>query len=340
MSHVFPLWWLALPVLLLPIWWHRQRRRRLQAEPLASARFLPASEPRLLRVWRWTDRLLLLIRCLLLVGVLAWLADSALAWRGDTVLLDAGADAAWAEREIEAAGFKDARRIALCQPDCPDLFAWLRQHEREWRADARLLVVARASQAPMPAIAPRFAHQVALRVAPPVPVAGTRQVHIALATTPAREAAWRAMFTAFDKAGDGRLRHRVAAAPNAQTELIVWDRPEPAPADWRAPLWWTAHQGGIPVTVNGITLRYADSPRGRLWESAAWPARDAAAARAIFDTWQALHYAPVPYAAPSQALAVAGSPAVVPSRALASQLLVALLVLLALERILSHARRG
>ena len=35
------MWWFALPVLLLPIWWHRQKRERVKALPLATARFLP-----------------------------------------------------------------------------------------------------------------------------------------------------------------------------------------------------------------------------------------------------------------------------------------------------------
>ena len=85
------LWWWALPVLLLPVWWHRQRRRQVQATPLGTARFLPKSAPRQLRAWRWVDLILLLVRCLLLATLVAWLADPVIAWRGDTVLA-AGAD--------------------------------------------------------------------------------------------------------------------------------------------------------------------------------------------------------------------------------------------------------
>ena len=65
------MWWLTLPVLLLPVWWHRQKRERIKAMPLATARFLPRAEPQQLRVWRWTERLLLVVRCLLLVAVMA-----------------------------------------------------------------------------------------------------------------------------------------------------------------------------------------------------------------------------------------------------------------------------
>lgn len=82
------LWWLALPVLLLPIWWHRQKRRRVKAEPLATARFLPAAPPQQLRIWRWEDVTLLVLRCLLLTALIAWLAVTTIPWRSDTVLID------------------------------------------------------------------------------------------------------------------------------------------------------------------------------------------------------------------------------------------------------------
>ena len=94
MLSSYPLWWYALPVLLLPIWWHRQKRERLKSEPLATARFLPVAAPEQLRVWRWRDRMLLLVRCLLLLALIAWLAATIFPGRGDTVLLDAGADKA------------------------------------------------------------------------------------------------------------------------------------------------------------------------------------------------------------------------------------------------------
>jgi hypothetical protein len=55
------------------------------------------------------------------------------------------------------------------------------------------------------------------------------------------------------------------------------------------------------LTINGITLKYADSPRGRLWTSDAFPPRDADTARALYDAWQLLAAAPAPaYAMPSQ----------------------------------------
>src|SRR4051812_4235600 len=89
-SSAFALWWLALPVLLLPVWWHRQRRERSKAVLLATARFLPNSDPQHQRVWHWVDRALLLLRCLLLLLAIGWLADLALPWRGDSVLIVPG----------------------------------------------------------------------------------------------------------------------------------------------------------------------------------------------------------------------------------------------------------
>ena len=222
MLSSYPFWWLALPVLLLPIWWHRQKRQRLKAEPLASARFLPSAAPEQLRVWQWRDRILLLVRCLLLVALIAWLAATIFPWRGNTVLLDAGVDKTWAEQQITSTGMSDATRMELP----PQALLWVRENERDWRDDARLLIVARAGQIAMPARAPQFGHQVELRAqlgAPSVAAAAPDgaavtaakavEQHVALSTTPANGAAWRALFTAFDRAGDGTRRYVITDAP-------------------------------------------------------------------------------------------------------------------------------
>lgn len=363
MLSSYPFWWFALPVLLLPIWWHRQKRQRLKSEPLATARFLPAAAPEQLRIWQWRDRLLLLVRCLLLLALIAWLAATIFPWRGNTVLLDAGADKAWAEREIGAAGFASAPRIELP----PDALRWLRQHERDWRPDARLLIVARASQLAMPARVPQFSHQVELRttpVSPPAAAAAPVRHGVVVAAAPGREASWRSLFAAFDRAGDGASRYIAATEPEAGTQLIVWDTPGAAPpAGWRAPHWWiaaTSTQTALPqaagsapaafpelaqastLTINGITLKYADSPRGRLWASDAFPPRDADAARALFEAWASLKAAPAPaYPTPSQTLVAARAPsAAIPDAKPAAWLGYALLALFLLERILAHARRN
>lgn len=364
MLSSYPFWWLALPVLLLPVWWHRQKRQRLKAEPLATARFLPSAAPEQLRVWQWRDRLLLLVRCLLLVALIAWLAATIFPWRGDTVLLDAGADKAWAEQQIAGAGMAGASRIELP----PNGLQWIRQHERDWRPSAKLLIVARTGQIAMPARVPQFSHQVELRTKPldairavGVPVTALAEHRVALVASPERTETWRSLFAAFGSAGDGASRYAITAEPDARTELIVWDTPTAAPpANWRAAHWWIAatpasgatafaSAAAFPelasastLTINGIVLKYAESPRGRLWTSDAWPPRDADSARALYEAWQVLSAAPAPaYPMPSQTFAAARTslPAIIDARP-AAWLTLALLALFLLERILTHARRN
>jgi len=350
MLSSYPFWWLALPVLLLPIWWHRQKRQRLKAEPLATARFLPSAAPEQLRIWRWRDRILLLVRCLLLVTLIAWLAAVVFPWRGDTVLLDADADKTWAEQQITAAGMTAASRIALPA----GALQWLRQHERDWRATAKLLIVARADQIAMPARIPQFSHQVELRTTPAAAqAAATPTEHrITVAAAPEGAAAWQSLFAAFDRAGDGVRRYKLAATPTSGAELIVWDTPNAVPpADWRAAHWWIAPASAAAfpelakastLTVNGMALKYADSPRGRLWTSDAFPPRDADSARALYDAWQLLQAAPAPaYPAPSQSFAAARSalPPITDAKP-ATWLMLALLALFIIERTLTHARRN
>lgn len=323
------LWWLALPVLLLPIWWHRQKRERANAAPLATARFLPRTDPRQRRVWRWADLGLLLVRCLLLVAVIAWLADMVLAWRGDTVLLAPGTDTEWAVRQTRETGFASARQL---HPDSPDVFGWLVRHEREWQAGARILVLGDVA---MLAVRPAMAHQVIVRSKPgPAP-----KTELRIAIVSKRAAAWRALFAALN----GPQDYVVTDKPTAASELVVWDVPEAPPAGLRAPLWWVGDTSAFSElksapAVDG--LRYADSARGRLWASASWPAQDADGARTQFETWQRLHFAPLPYTTPSQRIApgpAASQPPV--NGALRHLLTLALVALFALERILAHATR-
>lgn len=318
-------WWMALPVLLLPIWWHRQKRERIKAAPLATARFLPRADPQQLRIWRWTDRLLLVVRCLLLAAVIALLADLVLPWRGDTVLVAAGTDAAWLDRQVADAGFKDARRLAL---PAGDPLAWLASHEREWKSGARLLV---AGNVPMPAVQPRFRHRVELRSA----AAPFAKIEHRIAIVSKRAAQWRALFTALEG------RYLVTDTPDAQSELIVWDVAAAPPANLRASLWWIGDASAFPELRNAPSvdgIRYADSKRGRLWSAEA-PA-DADAARTLFESWQRLHFAPVPYPAPSQVMAATPAAPIAPAAgALRDLLLTALAALFALERILVHASR-
>jgi len=318
------LWWWALPVLILPILWHRQKREQTKTAPLASARFLPAAQPKQLRVWRWNDPLLLLLRCLLLATLIALLADLVLPWRGDAVLVVPGLDAAFVDQQ---AGTRE--RINL--PD-RDAVNWLHAHEREFKPEARLLVLGDVA---MPAVLPRFRHPVELRTqAAPFK---TAERHVAVFS--ARPEAWRRLFSA----PGAPLRYVIDAQPGMHTELIVWDRPEAPPAGLRTPLWWVGDARAFPELAQPKTvgaIRYADSVRGRLWTMDSWPLLDADGARALLASWQRLQYPPQPFAAPSQVLASdAKAPAGPAHGALRDWLSIALLTLFALERILTHVRR-
>jgi hypothetical protein len=125
--------------------------------------------------------------------------------------------------------------------------------------------------------------------------------------------------------------------------LVVWDVAQAPAAGLRAPLWWVPDASAFPELkqakdVDG--MRYADSARGRLWSSAAWPPKDADGARKLFETWQQLHYAPLAYTAPTTVLAPADvAPAGQASGALRDTLMMVLAALFALERILTHVRR-
>jgi hypothetical protein len=324
------LWWLALPVLLLPILWHRQKREQTKAAPLASARFLPVSEPKQLRVWRWRDPVLLLLRCLMLAALIALLADLVLPWRGDSVLVAPGTDAALVEREAQQAGFKEAQRLNL---PTVDAIGWLHAHEREFKPEARLLVV---GDAVMPAVLPRLRHTVTLRTTTK-PAAAPAERHVAVFSEHAED--WRRLFAA----AKGSWNVVVDAQPGPRTELLVWDMPEAPPATLRAPLWWVIDAHAFPELdkagqVDG--MRVAGSSRGRVWQVDGQPLHDLDAARAMFAAWQRLHLGPQPYTAPAQALVLdVKAPAGPASGALREMLATALVVLFVLERMLTHARR-
>jgi hypothetical protein len=323
------LWWWALPTLLLPILWHRRKREQTQAAPLATARFLPQSEPVQLRAWRWTDMLLLILRCLLLLALIALLADPVLPWRGDSVLVVPGAGQAFVDKQIRDAGLADPRRIELPGRDA---YAWLHAHEREFKPQARLLLLGDVA---MPAALPRLRHPVTVR-AQAAPVAPSEH---RVAVYSAHAAEWRRLFGALD----GPRRYVIDEKAASKAELVIWDLPQSPPAGLRAPLWWVADVTAFPELAKAPQvdgLHYVDSPRGRLWSAAWLPPRDADAARTMFETWQRLHVGVQPYTAPSQAPAVdARAPAGPGGGALRDAIAAALLVLFALERMLTHVRR-
>jgi hypothetical protein len=228
-----------------------------------------------------------------------------------------------------AAGLKDAQRIEL--PAAPAL-DWLRSHEREWPAQARVLVL---GDVPMPAAQPKFNRRVELHTASSPAKAVVR--HVAIVSGRAQE--WRRLFTALDGSG----RYVIDDEPTSKADLVIWDTPQAPAAGLRAPLWWVADASAFPELrdakqVDG--MRYADSSHGRLWSSAAWPPKDADSARRLFETWQRLHFAPVPFTVPSYTIEASRvwqpGEAEGELRAVLAWLVVALF---ALERILTHARR-
>ena len=326
------LWWLALPILLLPVWWHRQKRESVKAVPLATARFLPAADPRQVRVWKWSDRILLLLRCLLLVAVIARLADLVFPWRDDAVLVVPGTDAKWVEQRAVAAGMAHAPRISMADRD---VLAWFAAHEREWKPGARVLMVGDVA---MPAHMPRLRHTAILDTRP----AAVKPSPRAVLVTSERAAAWRAFFDAASASGQPYVPASGAA------DLAVWDTDAAPPADRKAGLWWTTKASAFPQLAQARAVpatrlpgfRYADTPHGRVWTAGNLLPADAGEAVRLFETWQQLHYAPVPYTAPSQTLMASGdAPLVSGSGALRSFFNMLLIALFAAERILTHVRR-
>ena len=350
MTSMQPLWWFALPVLLLPVWWHMRKRERTRTELLATARFLPAAAPQQQRVARWSDLPLLLVRLALLVVLIAWLAVLAMPWKGDTVFIEASLESSpWATQQIQSAGMSSAAR----EPLPADLWNWLALNEHAWRPQARFLIL--APGAAMPALRPRLAHAAELRLAPtaplpaaPTPAAGgdalsadagvpsssapaMRERHVVVAAPSQRIAAWHALFAAFGTAGDGASRYVIEDAPTPKTELIVWDRQdsEPPPA-WQAPLWWRSAE------ATGQT----NARQGLTWSARNWPLHDIDAARALYERWQAATTRPAAYPMQAQAIDAARTrPLPAPLARSPEWLASALLALFFFERILAHARR-
>jgi len=331
MTSMQPMWWFALPVLLLPVWWHMRKRERTRTELLATARFLPAAAPQQQRVLRWAELLLLLVRLALLAALISWLAVLAMPWKGDTVFIAPSLESSpWAEQQIQSAGMSAAVR----EPLPADPWNWLALNEHEWRPKARFLIL--APGAAMPALRPRLAHATDLRVvpgagAPATPVQATRERHIAVAAPPQRLAAWQALFAAFGTTGNGTDRYVISETPSPKTELIVWDREDgEPPPDWKAPLWWRT----------AAAIAQKQTKQGLVWAAPQWPLRDVDGARALYERWQAAIALPAAYPMQAQVLEAARTkPLPAPLARSPEWLTLALLALFAIERIMAHARR-
>lgn len=346
---VHPAWWLALPILMLPIWWHRQKRQRTRAKALATARFLPAAEPQQQRVWQWVERLLLVLRCLMLIALIALLADVVSHSRGDTVILAEGLDKAWVEQQIQQTNMQQAQRINFCAlSSCTtgqlaqqqNSLSWLSAHEEQWTKQARILILALDTQVHLPAQQTPFAHQIELGLQATINKPKPVEHHIAVVSERAQR--WQALFKSYESAGLGNARYIIATRPNTKTELIIWESAVAPDASWRAATWWINDAKAFPTVKIDKEFgfaKYADSAAGRLYLSD-WRISEESEARSLYDFWQKIQPIHEAFLSDSQVFPISEKKA---SAVLGGQWANTLGFLLAglfiIERILSHARR-
>lgn len=359
-----PWWWLLLPVLGLPLWWHRQRRLTQKMTTLATAQFLPTSPPQLLKVWRWRDRLLLLLRCLILLTILAILAVIVVPWRGDTVFVGKQVMPQALESAIRESGFSNATRLTFCPDQTCDiatehLLFWLEQHQVQWQADARWLVVAPANALTMSATKPDLRHDFLTHVTPAEttsPLEARKVVVVINTGSPERMAEWRRLFSAFDMAGKSTSKMTLSEEYDPRAELVIWDKPSPRDPGWRAPLIWQTvssspsaqpHASSAPF-VNAklqslhIDLQLQDGSQIWTMDTAHdWPLKRLDDAKTLYEAWRSVYPSKAPMqeqtikANPSAYLSLTGS-----DTRLQNALLGLLLFLFALERSLAHVRRA
>jgi hypothetical protein len=353
MNFIFstnPVWWLALPLLLLPIWWHRQKRQRTRAKALATARFLPAAEPQQQRVWLWTERVLLVLRCMMLIALIALLADLVSPSRGDTVLIAKGMEKAWVDQAIQQAHMQQAEQLTFCASascaplelsDEKNILSWFSTHETQWSKQARILILANDSQVSMPAQQTQFAHQVELRLQATAKKTEPEEHHITVVSE--RADLWNALFKSYESAGLGNARYIISTLPDAKTELIIWESVEAPNPAWRAAHWWLSDARsfpGVKMDKKFDDVAYADTALGRLWLTD-WKIREENDARALYVLWQKMRAAPAPYFAYSMALPVSEKNQPWSTGGQWTSALGLLLALLfAIERSLSHVSRN
>lgn len=356
MNNVVALWWLLLPVLVLPVWWHRQRRHSLKIRTLATAKFLAVTAPQLKPVWRWRDRILLLLRCLILLSMLALLAGWFLSWRGDTVLLSRDLDPQWVQQELQANGMQQARQSYFCDAvDCEirtdNLLFWLEQQQSQWRPQAKILILAHAEQLAMSGQAPRIAHAVQIRIAPEQASSELKKTSVHVAIQSERLPAWRRLFAAFEVAGKADQTFILSDKIRPDTALAIWDLPTQPDANWRAPLVWSLLEKSA-ASSQTKTETQAGAQTGAQTGTQIWhiptqqnnPLEDMHAAKRLFEAWQSVRPQAQQVAMQSQDLVAVKSLAGLSNAGLESawqQILLACLVLLfVLERGFAHARRA
>ncbi|WP_222613762.1 BatA domain-containing protein [Undibacterium seohonense] len=358
MLSLSPLWWLLLPLVGLPIWWHRQRRQTQQMQTLATTKFLPAAPPQLLRVWRWRDLLLLLLRCVMLLTMLAMLAGVVASWRGDTVLISPELDPQWVQQTLQETGFTKAKQMTFCAAntcdvDTDNVLFWLEQQQAQWHQDARWLVLAPTGYVRMNGQKPDVRHTLTVRVAPPSakPVMPRSTIHVAVNS--ARMEQWRRLFSAFEEAGVGAYTFALNDKLDARTAIAVWDQISPMTSDWSAPLIWQTiatkpAQTGTNAPANSslqalhIGLRLHKD--GQLWtvdQSHDWPLQNVQDAKKLYEAWRSRYVATTPLQSqevktnPTAPLSLKALDAVS-----STYCLYVLLILFLLERSLAHVRRS
>jgi len=371
MSSMSPYWWLLLPLIILPILWLRQKRESSLRQSLATAKFLAAASPHMVQVWRWQEWLLLILRCLLLLIAIAYLASIFMRWRGDTVLIASGSDSAWVEQQINASKMQDAKRMSFCADRRCDIQStqilyWLEQHQSWWKKSARLLVLGDASQVALNAQAPQLMQTLEVKVRPPSndsKQVKTKQLDYYIALHSDRAAAWQHMFTAFAVAGKADHHYVWQSEPDARTELVIWDSTQVVPQNWKtnakANLWWLSASAGIVTqqtseeTHPGLQtlansklhikqFKVADSRYWLVQTGSDWPINlnDSQNAKKLFEAWQMMSLKVRDY--PTTSFSLPASKNTIPLQQQENTrdvLLVLLLCIFALERIFTHVRR-
>ena len=371
MSSMSPYWWLLLPLIIFPILWLRQRRESSLRQSLATAKFLAAASPHMVQVWRWLEWLLLILRCLLLLIAIAYLASIFLRWRGDTVLIASGSDSVWVEQQISASKMQDAKRMSFCANISCDIQStqilyWVEQHQSWWKKTARLLVVGDASQITLNAQAPELAQALEVKIRPASNEnkqvkTKTEDYYIALQS--GRAAAWQHMFTAFAVAGKADQHYVWQQEPDARTSLVIWDSTQAVPQHWKtnskAHLWWLSSSAGIvndqtreekhpglqSLADSKLQIKQFKTTESRYWfmqSGSDWPINlnDKQNAKKLFEAWQMMSLKTPDY--PATSFSLPASKSTIPLQQQENTrdvLLVLLLCIFALERILTHVRR-
>lgn len=324
LNALFAWWWLALPTVLLPLWWHRQRQKQQHVFPLASAQFLPTAEPQTVQVWRWRDLILLLLRLAMLLCLIALMAQFIRGQRGDTVFVSKKANGAWVAAQIaqlkqqsRSLEVMDYCEHAPCDIQTDSIFAWLEQHQAQWQDTSRWYLLAAETELSMPAQVPRFKPAFELRIAPRLNAGKDTASAAPLQTVPvylntARADEWRKWFQIFEVSSRGQLHFVFEDAVRSEVQLIVWEQEFPPAERLKAPLWWTTNRSLLQgaqtaphytsavalspqtqVQQGGVSLekiKQFETSRGRVWlaDQRDWPLQndDSLTAWRLFDAWR------------------------------------------------------